>query len=124
MAYGKLIFIKPRNKLHSFITSFLPFGVFSSIGIEYNNVLYTGNKKRRLRKGTAVYSKQVYISEDNLKLLINKAKYSYFNKNCVYKIKPILIENGFGWEWYYRMPNFLYKAIKDKPEKQSCWFIH
>jgi hypothetical protein len=124
MAYGKLVFIKPRNKLHSFIASFFPFGVFSSVGIEYNGAIYTGNKKKRARKSTIVYSKWIYLSDSNLKRLINKMEYSYFNKNCVYKIKPILIENGFGWKWYYRMPNFLYKAVKDKKEMESYWFIY
>jgi hypothetical protein len=124
MAYGRLIFIKPRNKLHSFIASFFPFGVFSSVGIEYEGVLYTGNKKRRVRKTSIVYSKQVYLSKETLKHLTDKTEYNYFNKNCVYKIKPILIENNFGWKWYYRMPNFLYKAIKNKKELESYWFIY
>lgn len=124
MPYGNLIFIKPRNKLHSFLISFLPFGTFSSVGIEYNNHIYTGNKKRGLRKYVIVYSKRLYLSEGSIKLITNKSEYNWVNKNCAYRIKPILIENGFGWKWYYRVPNLLYKAIKDKLEKEEYWFIY
>ncbi len=129
MAYGKLIFIKPKGSnvritLLDFVASFLPFGVFSSVGIEYEGFLYTGNRKRRIRKDLVVYSKNLYLSDKSIALIKSTTAYSFFNSNCVYKIKPILIENGFGWKWYYRMPNFLYKAVKDKKEMESYWFIY
>ena len=113
-----------RNTLSDFITSFFPFGIFSSIGVEYDGYIYTGNRKRRIRRYAIVYSKRLYLSQNSIHLIKSKGEYDCINKNCAYRVKPILIENGFGWKWYYRMPNLLYKAIKDKKEMESYWHIY